>query len=226
MVKLDSQIPLGEEAIMERTANCKMKLDRMKKTLHHQEPDRVPISDFFWGSFLARWRKDLVLAPDTDVYKYYDLDWVVTNPNLDPHIKQFEVLKENEEEVVVRTGFEAVLQKRLAYPMPAYLRFETDTVEKMQTFQFDDPWDERRFLKAGDNQIAGVGDGFERNSPAWIDSVKKKYPDIPVYGSVCEGHEMLWRILGTENVMLWIGLYPEEVGKFVERIKCLLFGTP
>ena len=209
---------LEEEAIMERTANCKTKLDRMNKTLHHQEPDRVPISDFFWGSFLARWRKDLALAPDTDVYKYYDLDWVVTIPNLDPHIKQFEVLKENEEEVVVRTGFEAVIQKRLAYPMPAFLRFETDTVEKMQAFQFDDPWDERRFFKAGDNQIAGVGDGFERNSPAWIDGVKKNYPDIPVYGSVCEGHEMLWRILGTENVMLWIGLYPEEVGKFVERI--------
>ena len=90
---------------MERTANCKAKLDRMNKTLHHQEPDRVPISDFFWGSFLARWRKDLSLAPDTDVYKYYDLDWRVTIPNLDPHIKQFEVLKENEEEVVVRTGF-------------------------------------------------------------------------------------------------------------------------
>jgi hypothetical protein len=215
---VESEVPPGEEAIMERTANCKAKLVRMNKTLHHQEADRVPISDFFWGSFLARWRKDLGLAPDTDVYKYYDLDWAVTIPNLDPHIKQFEVLKENEEEVVVRTGFEAVLQKRLAYPMPAYLRFDTDTVEKMQAFQFDDPWDERRFFKAGDNQIAGVGDGFERNSPAWINSVKKNYPDIPVYGSVCEGQEMLWRILGTENVMLWIGLYPEEVGKFVERI--------
>jgi hypothetical protein len=209
---------------MERTANCKAKLDRMNKMLRHQEADRVALSDFFWGSFLARWRKDLGLAPDTDVYKYYDLDWFVTVPNLDPHVKQFEVLRENDEEVVVRTGFEAVIQKRLAYPMPAYLSFETDSIEKMQAFEFEDPYDERRFFRAGDNQIAGVGDGFERNSPAWIETVKKRYADIPVYGSVCEGHEMLWRIVGTENVLLWIGLYPEEVGRFVERINAFSLG--
>jgi uroporphyrinogen-III decarboxylase len=29
---------------------------------------------------------------------------------------------------------------------------------------------------------------------------------------------MLWRIIGLENVMLWIGLYPDEVGRFVERL--------
>ena len=29
---------------------------------------------------------------------------------------------------------------------------------------------------------------------------------------------MLWRTIGSENVMLWIGLYPDEVGRFVERI--------
>jgi uroporphyrinogen-III decarboxylase len=29
---------------------------------------------------------------------------------------------------------------------------------------------------------------------------------------------MLWRIVGSANVMLWIGLYPDEVARFVERI--------
>ena len=29
---------------------------------------------------------------------------------------------------------------------------------------------------------------------------------------------MLWRIIGSENVMLWIGLYPDELGRFVERM--------
>ena len=29
---------------------------------------------------------------------------------------------------------------------------------------------------------------------------------------------MLWRIVGSENVMLWIGLYPDEVARFVDRI--------
>ena len=131
---------------MERTKNCLAKLDRMNKTLRHEEADRVPISDFFWGSFLERWRKDLGLAEDTDVYKYYDLDWIVTIPNMDPHIKSFETLKETETEVVVRTGFEAVLRKKFKDPMPEFIGFETDTIEKVEAFEFDDPWDDRRYL--------------------------------------------------------------------------------
>ena len=79
---------------------------------------------------------------------------------MDPHIKPFEILRENEQEVMVRTGFEAVIRKRLDLPMPAFLEFETDTIEKMEAFRFDDPWDERRYFRAGDDQINGVGDGF------------------------------------------------------------------
>jgi hypothetical protein len=203
---------------MERTANGLAKLDRMNKTLRHEEADRVPISDFFWGSFLDRWRKDLGLPAGTDIYKYYDLDWIVTVPNMDPHIKPFEILEETGEHIIVRTGFEAVIKKQFADPMPAFLKFETDSLEKLSALRFDDPWDDRRYLRSGDNQIAGVGDGFARNSPAWVETVKTLHPDFPVYGSVCEGQEMLWRIIGSENVMLWIGLYPDEIGKFLERL--------
>jgi hypothetical protein len=201
-----------------RTENCLKKLNRMNKTLRHEEADRVPISDFFWGSFLERWRRDLGLPKDTDVYKYYDLDWIVTIPNMDPHIKPFETLKETESEVVVRTGFEAILRKKFKDPMPEFIGFETDTIEKVEAFQFDDPWDDRRYYSAGDNQIAGVGDGFQRNSPAWVETVKSWYPDIPVYGSQCEANEYLTRIIGPENNLYWAGLYPEQMGKFIQRL--------
>lgn len=203
---------------MERNINCVKKLERMNKTLGHEEADRVPVSDFFWGSFIERWREELGLPSDRSIYKHYDLDWIVTIPNMDPHIKQFEIIEESEEEVIVRTGFEAVLRKKFADPMPAYLEFATDTLEKMKDFRFDDHRDDRRYLMGGDNQIAGVGDGFVRNLPPWIETVKSLFPDFPVYGSVCEGHEMLWRIIGLNNVLLWIGLYPDQVGKFVDRI--------
>jgi uroporphyrinogen decarboxylase len=201
-----------------RTDNCLAKLARMDAALHHREADRVPISDFFWGSFLERWRRELGLAADADVYHHYDLDWIATIPNMDPHVKDFTVISETGEDVVVRTGFEAVIRKKFADPMPDYLSFETDSLEKMEAFRFDDPWDDRRFFSAGDNQVAGVGDGFSRNSPAWIQTVKGLHPDFPVYGSICEGHEELWRIIGSENVMLWIGLYPDELGRFIERL--------
>jgi hypothetical protein len=203
---------------VERTPACLAKLDRINRTLRHQEADRVPVSDFFWGSFLKRWREELGLAPDTDIYRYYDLDWTVTVPNMDPRIRDFEILEQDSEQVIVRTGFGAVIRKRFDQAMPAFLGFETDTIEKLEGLQFDDAWDERRFLRAGDNQLAGVGDGFERNSPAWIETVRSKRSWIPVYGSVCEAQEMLWRIIGSENVMLWIGEHPERLGRSIDRV--------
>ena len=201
----------------ERTADCLAKLDRMNKALRHEEPDRVPISDFFWGNFLERWRDDLGLPADTDIYTYYDLDWIVTIPNMDPHIKDFEVIRETDEEVVVRTGFEAVLRKKFADPMPEFVGFETDTIEEVDAFEFDDPWDERRFFSGGDNQIAGVGDGYARDLPPWVDTVKSLRPNFPVYGSQCEANEYMARIIGLENLLLWIALYPERMGRFIQR---------
>lgn len=203
---------------MIRAPGCRRKLERMNKTLRHEEADRVPISDFFWSSFLERWRRELGLPADADIYRYYDLDWIVTIPNMDPRVKPFEILEQDSEQIIVRTGFGAVIRKKTDYPMPAFQGFETDSIEKLAVFQFDDPWDERRFFAGGDNQIAGVGDSFRRDLPPWIDTVKSLHTDFPVYGSICEGQEMLWRIIGSENAMLWIGLYPEEIGRFVDRI--------
>ncbi|MCC6362091.1 MAG: hypothetical protein IT165_01125 [Bryobacterales bacterium] len=201
-----------------RSGNCLAKLERMNRALRHQESDRVPVSDFFWSSFLERWRRELGLPASTDIYEYYDLDWRQATPNVDPHIRPFEILEESDEEVIVRTGFGAVIRKRFDQPMPAFLRFETDTIDKMLAFPFDDPWDERRYFSAGDDQINGVGDVFARHTEAWVERVKAVHGEFPIYGGVCEGHETLWRIIGPENTLMWIGEYPDEVGRFVERI--------
>jgi len=194
------------------------KLGRMSKTLNHQEPDRVPVSDFFWGGFISRWRNDLNLPDDANPYYYYDLDWIVTVPNMDPFIRSFETLKENNEEVILKTGFGAILRKKFSDPMPEFVDFETDTIEKLEALEFDDPYDKRRYFQAGDNQIAGVGDSFERNSPPWIETVKSLRPDFPVFGSIIECNECLTRLIGPENNMLWIGMYPERMGKAIDRI--------
>jgi hypothetical protein len=203
---------------MERTANCLKKLDRMKKTLGHQEADRVPVSDFFWVSFLERWRQELGLKADADIYTYYDLDWICANPNMDPHIKPFEMLLDTEDEALVKTGFEAVIRHRKGRQMPYFEHFETDTVEKALAFTFDDPWDERRYFKGGDNQINGVGEVISRNSPPWVDTVKALHPSFPVFGSICEAQEEGWRIIGSENMLLWMGLYPDELEVFLKRV--------
>jgi len=63
------------------------------------------VSDFFWGGFVQRWRKELALPDDANPYYHYDLDWIVTVPNMDPWIRLFQTLRETPEEVVVKTGF-------------------------------------------------------------------------------------------------------------------------
>lgn len=208
----------GQTGTGDRKPNTLRKLDRMHRALHHQEPDRVPISDFFWGSFTERWRRELGLPPDASPYYYYDLDWIVTVPNMDPWIRPFETLKEDAEEVVVKTGFGAILHKHFAFPMPEMRAWETDTFEKLERAAFDDPRDRRRFLAGGDNQIAGVGDAFQRNSPAWIETVRSLRPDFPVYGSMIEVSECLTRLIGQENAMLWMAEYPERMGAVIARI--------
>ncbi len=204
--------------VKDRPVSTLGKLDRLCKTLRHEEPDRVPISDFFWGGFINRWRRELNLPPDADPYAYYDLDWIVTIPNMDPHIKPFETLKENQNEIWVKTGFETVLHKRMDRPMPEQISWDTDTIEKLESFEFDDPRDRRRYHESGDNQIAGVGDGFQRNSPPWVQTVKQLWKNFPVFGSMIEVSECLTRLLGQQNALLWMGLYPDRLGACINRV--------
>jgi uroporphyrinogen decarboxylase len=204
--------------LVTRNDNTLRKLERMNKVLAHQEPDRVPISDFFWGGFIKRWQTELGLPGDANPYYHYDLDWIVTVPNMDPWIRPFETLSETPQEVAVKTGFGAVMHKHFDFPMPEMRAWETDSFEKLERTEFDDPRDRRRFFAAGDNQIAGVGDGFQRSSPAWIETVKSLRPDFPVYGSMIECSECLTRLIGQENSMLWMGEYPERMGAVINRI--------
>lgn len=209
---------VGRAGGLDRKPGTLMKLERMAKALAHQEPDRVPISDFFWGGFTRRWREELGLPADANPYYHYDLDWIVTVPNMDPHIRNFETLREDDEEVLVKTGFETTLRKRYDMPMPEQESWDTDTLEKLESFEFDDPADPRRFFSGGDNQIAGVGDGFTRDSPPWLETVRSLRPDFPVYGSMIEASECLTRLVGQMNTLMWIGEEPERMGEQILRI--------
>ena len=137
---------------------------------------------------------------------------------MDPWIRSFETIRETRDEVVVKTGFGAVMRKVFDCPMPEFIGWETDTLEKLEATRFDPPDDRRRFFSSGDNQIAGVGDGFERNSPAWVETVRSLWPDFPVYGSMIECSECMTRLIGPQSHMMWMAEEPVRFAAVLERV--------
>ena len=84
-----------------------IKLERITKAIRGDIPDRIPKGDFFWTGFINNAAK--IYGKTFDPYRFFDLDYIVINPNMDPHIKPFEILEERGEDIVLRTGFEAVI---------------------------------------------------------------------------------------------------------------------
>ena len=202
---------------MQRTPNCLAKLDRMTKTLHHEEADRVPIAGFFWGSFLERWRSEKGPAG-----RHGHLQ--VLRPGLDRHgpehgpahqaVRGAEGGRRGRGRPHRLRG-DHPQEVRRPHARMARLRHRHD--RKGRGLRVRGPLGRPPLLQRGDNQIAAVGDGFARNSPAWIETIKDLHPNFPVYGSVCEANEYMQRIIGPESLFMWVGLYPEQMGHFIER---------
>ena len=200
------------------------KIDRVLKAIGHEEPDRVPIGEFFWTNFVRRCKEELDVGDDFDPYRYWDLDMIVINPNMDPQIRGIEVIEDDEQHKLVRTGYGATVERKRTYPMPHYVSFETETYDQMEALDFDDPKDRRRYHEAIDDQINGVGDELNLGLPSYVERVDAYADDFCVFGSVCEIQEQLWRIIGPENVYYKLAEDPARLEKFVGRLGDFLVG--
>ncbi len=192
------------------------KIDRMRAALSHREGDRVPVGDNFWTGFVESCREKW--GASFDPYRHFDLDYIIITPNMDPKIQQFEVLEQEGKNILIKTGFGATIRRSGKAPMPHYDSFSISSPEQMEQFKFDSPTDKSRFFAGGDDQINCVGDALLRDIPAWNERVDAYKDDFCVFGSVTEPYEYLWRVIGTENALLWAGLEPEKLKAFVDRI--------
>lgn len=192
-----------------------VKLDRVYKALRHEEADVVAISDFFWTGFLKKCEKKW--GKDFDPYRQFDLDYVAVRPNVDPHVKDFQIIEDDGNDIVVKTGFEATIRRRADLAMPHYESFGVNSPEKMEDFTFDKV-DEARFYRRGDDQFNCVRDDLIRNIPSWDERVSNYCNDFPVFGGVLEPYEYIWRIIGTENSLIWMLTDEDKFIAFVDRI--------
>jgi uroporphyrinogen decarboxylase len=198
------------------------KTERVMAALEHREADRVPVGEFFWTNFVRRCRRQF--GDSFNPYKHWDLDLIVVTPNMDPHISGIQVVEDSAERKVVRTGFGATIERHSTFPMPHYNDFDTKTFEQMEALEFDDPRDPRRYHAAIDDQINSVGDDLVLGLPSFVDRVNSCAEDFCVFGSVCEPYEMIWRIMGSENVLMKLAEAPERMARFVERLGDFLVG--
>ncbi|WP_010253613.1 uroporphyrinogen decarboxylase family protein [Treponema primitia] len=204
------------------STNKQAKEARLRAALSNREGDRVPLSDFFWTGFLQKAREQW--GAGLDIYRKFDLDYIVINPNMDPIIQDFEVLEETADLVRLRTGFGATILRKSSAPMPAFESFSVKTPKDMEKYVFEDPKDRRRLYRTGDDQLNGVGDAINRNTPSWNDRVDAYCEDFPVFGSINEGYEELWRCIGSENSLYWMMEEPELFGAFVKRVGDFMVG--
>jgi len=192
------------------------KLARVRAALENREGDRIPISDFFWTGFSKNAQK--MWGSSCDLYRKFDLDYIVINPNMDPIIQDFEVLHEEGEDITVRTGFGAIATRRGDIPMPHFNSFSVSEPEQLADFVIESARDKRRLHKAGQDQLNCLGDQLGGPIPSWSDRVDSYVADFPIFGSVCEGFEYLWRCVGTVNALMWMLTNEEEFADFMKRI--------
>jgi uroporphyrinogen decarboxylase len=195
---------------------AQQKVQRLRAALSFQEADRVPAGEAFWTGFLLRCKKKW--GPDFDPYRHFDLDYIIFCPNMDPKIQPFEIVSQQGEDIVVKTGFGATIRRSGALPMPHFDDFSVKRPEQMAEFEFGAPDDPRRFFEGGDDQLNCVGDALSRNIPSWGDRLAPYLDDFAVFGATCEPYEYLWRIIGSENALVWMASEPEKFQAFVDHI--------
>lgn len=195
---------------------ARQKTERLRAALAHQETDRVPVGESFWTGFLKRCKGKW--GDGFDPYRHFDLDYVVMCPNMDPRIQPFETIYEAGEDIIVKTGFGATIRRTGTFPMPHYEDFSVHRPEEMAEFGFDDPADSRRFFQGGDDQLNCVGDALSRDIPSWEKRLTPYLDEFAVFGATCEPYEYLWRIIGSENALMWMAAEPELFEAFVNRV--------
>ena len=211
---------LGRSAAVSiRKENTLRKRERLNRALRHEEPDRVPISDFFWGSFTRRWRQELGLPDDANPYEYYDLDWIVTVPNMDPWIRPFETLRETAErgrrqDRLRRRHAQAV---RLAHARDAWLGNRLAREAGARRVRRSRATAAASSRAATTRSPASATASSATHRPGSTRS-SRSGRTFPVYGSMIEVSECLTRLIGQENAMLWMGEYPDRMGAVINRI--------
>ncbi len=97
-----------------------------------------------------------------------------------------------------------------------------DTIEKALMWHVDSSQFSRSLECAGEIENKAIN--ISLTDAAWLETVRSLYPEIPVCGEVQEAYELGRGILGSKNMLMWLALYPDEMGLFLDRVTTYSLG--
>ncbi|MCL4376963.1 MAG: hypothetical protein M1409_01075, partial [Actinobacteria bacterium] len=199
---------------MIRNKKALKKIQRINDCLKYKDDkNNFPIQDiYFWDKFLINWRKYFKLNNNEDIFRYYDLDMVCCSPNIDPKIENVIVIEKTQSYIIYKGGFGSTLKLDFSQPVPYFIDFAVKEITDLDKYEFEDPNDRKRFEKS----FAPV-DMYGLTLP-FSGQIENYRDDFFIMGNISEGREMAWRVLGLQNELLYISLYPEKLRSFAEKV--------
>ena len=166
------------------------KLERMNKALRHEEPDRVPISDFFWGSFIEPLAQAISVCRTTPTRTTTTIS-TGSSPcrTWTRWIRPFETLRESRGRGRRQDRLRGGDAKEVRLPH-ARVRSPGRPTRSRSSKRFE--FDVRRTTGGGSSKRATTrspasATASSETRPPWIETVKSLRPDFPVYGSMIDG---------------------------------------
>lgn len=182
-------------------------LDRIKKILAHEEPDRIGLADSFWEDTLARWKTEgFPLHADSIEYFGFDFDWLF----MDASLRLPEKLIEDSDEYTVREDKHGFVGKQWKGKAGAlgYLDHSVKTREDWEQVK------DRLTVNFGGTCRINTVSYFQPfvEWPTWEEMTSKfqtmrqrgRYILLMVYGP----HEANWRKHGFEQTLMDMVLDP------------------
>ncbi len=192
------------------------KLNRVKKSLSCQEPDKVPKFDLFWEEFIERWIQEKELDLETNIYEYYDMDLILVVPNLDPKVESYKSIEKGNDYEIYKSGFGCTCKKADYSPMPGYLDFEIKSADGYDSFKLEDPNDQKRYFEPSANILSSSGN---KVAPSFEEQLERSKNKFPTMGLTLEGQELMWRIRGMDGLFMDLATEKIKVKKFLKRLE-------
>lgn len=182
--------------------------ERIRRTLHHERPDRIAIQDSLWRSTIERWKKEGLpdFSTEPEVEDYLGFEMTRFCPDLGPQFPR-EILERNQEYVVEKNSFGEIVRNRRDYSTTPQI------IESPVKSPKDWKWFKKRLGPNKSRAISWRGMTVKKEASGWQDEFqrfRRAYRErkfILYCASI--GYGAIERYVGSERLLMAVATQPE-----------------